>query len=54
MVRLRLIAAIGVSLSMLSAPADGEQPVRLPELCVEAACSHLAERDCADAPTTWM
>jgi hypothetical protein len=48
MLRLLLIAALGIGLSMLSAQADGEQPVRYPELCVEAACSHLAARDCTD------
>jgi len=48
MLRLLLVAALGVGLSILPARAEGEQPARYPELCVEAACSYLAERDCAD------
>lgn len=48
MVRRLLIAALGIGLTILPTQTDGEQPVRHPELCVEAACSYLSERDCAD------
>jgi hypothetical protein len=48
MVRLLLVAALGIVGSMLPAPADGQPPVRHPELCVDAACGGLSERDCAD------
>lgn len=45
---LLLVAALGVDLSMLPAPADAAPPVRHPERCVEAACNHLSQRECAD------
>lgn len=45
---LGLVAALGMGLSMLPALVDGQQPVRHPELCVEAACNHLPQRDCTD------
>ena len=50
MLRLLLIAAFGVGLPLvLSARADGEQSDRHPELCVEAVCERVSERDCDDA-----
>ena len=49
MIRLLLIAALGIAGAVRPAPAASQPALRHPELCVDAACSYLSQRDCADA-----